>query len=547
MISEIEQSEVVVSILSNLGKLKEEKMQFDNVNQIIASLMRQNQKEFTTVKTPGSRQDQEIFDTTASRANTTLASILQSKLTTPGEKWAIFSSSDKEQMKNENVKRFYEELSDSVFDVTRDSDSQFYQKNHEFFLDLPAFGTGVMFIAEDVEEDEIIFDTRRLSEVYCEENNKGVIDTLYREFKFTARQAEQEFGAENLTDNIKTKLESNPAQKLDFLHVIIPIKDYLRITNKNPKKEKGDYKSIYISMSDKTIIKEAFFNDKPFVVARWSKRSGEPYGIGAAWEVLSDIEVLNILSMLQLEASELAIRPPLLATDEGVIGEPEWIPGGITYGAMTEDGKRLLEQVTFNFDVSKSLLAKEERIKNIETAFFVDQFRERDGVQPLTATEAIQNEEKRLALLSPQVKRLEDEYLHPVCIRIAKILLRNKKVVVPEELAGKPIKLEIEFVGPLSFTRRSSELSRYTRFIQNSATYLQVHPTGLDNFKLDDMIRTIAEKSGIPLKEMHKEKDRDNTRLQRAQQEQQIRELENMESGASTVEKLSKSGVLDEQ
>lgn len=525
-------------LVQNLEKLKTEKQNYDNVNQQIADLVRQNSANFNRETSPGFREDEEIFDTTATRAAQTLASILQSRLTTPGEKWLQFKHPDKELMKNEEVNRFYNELSDDFFNITKSTTSQFYQKCHEFFLDLPVFGTGAMFITK--EGEDIVYDNRRLQEIYCAENNKGVIDTLYREFKLTIRQAVQEFGEENLDPKISAKLKTNPEDKEEFIHVTLPMKDYLRLSGKKEESQEGTYKSLYIYVKDKSIVKEGHFNNKPFVVTRWTKRIGEVYGIGAAWDVLSDIEVLNVLSMLELEASELAIRPPLLATDEGVIGEPEWIPGGITYGAMSEDGKRLLEQVVFNYDITKGIVAKDERIKNIESAFFIDQFREREGIQPLTATEAIQNQEKFLALLSPQTKRIEDEFLTPLALRTVGLRLEGRKIEIPGILKGKELEIDIEYLGPLSFSRRSSELTKYNIFLQNIAGFVQVHPEGLDNFDLDKMERDIAEKSGIPFDNIKKKKDVAAIRQARAEQEQVQQELINLETGASAAEKFSK-------
>lgn len=526
-------------LLNHLKDLRKEKQNYDNTNQEIAELVRQNSADFNRDVEPGSREDEEIFDTTGTRAAQTLASVLQSRLTTPGEKWVQAKHPDKELMKNREVKDFYEWLSDNFYNTTKNPESQFYQRMHEFFLDLPTFGTGAMFVMK--EEGQTVFENRKLQEIYCSENNKGVIDTLYREFKFTIKQAVQEFGEDNLDRRFKTKLTTNPEEKEKFLHVVLPIKDYLRMSGGNPKKEKGEYKSLYISIEDKKIVKEGHFNSKPFIVARWVKRIGEVYGIGAAWDVLSDLQVVNILSMLELEAGELSIRPPLLATDEGVIGEPEWIPGGITYGAITEDGKRLLQEIVPGYDISKGILAKQERIKNIESAFFVDQFRAREGVQPLTATEAIQNQEKFLALLSPQIKRVEDEALFPITIRSMELDIEENPDKIPEILKEKgTIEIELEFLGPLSFSRRTGELTKYNVFLQNVAGLIQIHPEGLDNFDLDKMERDIAEKSGIPLDNIREVKETLALRQQRAEQEQQQVDLANLEQGASAAEKFSK-------
>lgn len=539
------EEELVNTLLNHLEALKVDKQNYDNTNQIIADLMRPNDTGFNRTVTAGEREDQEIVDTTASRASTDLASILQSQLTTPGEKWAVFEDEDEDTKDTDESKKFYEDLSNAFFNITKDSESNFYQKNHEFFLDIPVFGTGAMFVLEDEDNDEIVFELKKLQEIYCDQNNKGVVDVLYREFEYTARQAEQEFGKDNLGEKVTTQLMKDPSKKTRFTHHLLPMRDYMRMAGINKNFKKGSYKSIYISIDDKKIVKQGFFNEKPFAVARWSKRIGQVYGFGVAWDVLSDIEVLNILSLLELEAFALQVRPPLLTADEGVIGATiDWTPGGILYGAMTEEGRRLVDTINLGFDPSKAFTAKESRIKNIESAFFVDKFRERDGVQPLTATEALIDEEKRLSLLSPQSKRLEDEYLTPVIKRTVSIIIRQRKIEVPE-IFRKNINYNIKYISPLSFTTRKAELGRYNKFVQNAAPFLQIAPETISNFKTDDIIRTIAEKSGIPLNEMKSKKEVIAEREAKQQEQARQQQLLDLESGAGTVEKLAKSGVLE--
>lgn len=541
------QDVIAEKFIKNLDKLKSRRSNYDSVNQDITDYVLPNRGNFTTDKAEGEELDDIIFDSTAITANQNLASVIASGLTDPNSIFFRFRPKNPELENNEDVKRWLEQVEKIVFDVFSSTESGFPQQNHELLLDLGGYGTAIMFIGEDDNKGDIIFQTRHLSEIWIEENSAGFVDTVYRKFQLTARQAAQEFGEEELGSVIKDKIDSDPHKKFDFLHVVMPRADYERLATIPKELEQFDYISLHISIEDKTVLKTRGFHELPYVVVRWTKRVGEVYGISPSWNSLSDIKMINAFAEIGLKSIQKQVDPPLLMSDDGVVMPLQTFPGGVNIGGVSDDGKEMIKPLLTgqNNQALDLLLARLEQ--KIEKAYFVDQFQERQGVQPLTATEAIQREQTRLRLIGPQVRRIEDEYLNLAITRVIAILNRKGAIGEPPEVLlsgdGSSVEFDIEYIGPLAFTQQTNQLLAYNRFFANIGTFVEIKPNVMDNFDIDKIVRNGAEKSGIPLNELKKEEEVAAQRAAEAIAAVEEQQKADLAAGAETAATLQKSGI----
>ena len=240
---------VAKKFIDNLNSLKTVRSNYDVVNQDITDYVLPNRGHFTRDSYVGEERDDTIYDSTAITASQNLASVIASGLTDPNTIWAKLKPKRPELKDNENVTRWLQDLENILFDIFSSSETGFAQQNHELLLDLIGYGTAIMFIGEDA--DKIVFQNRHLSEIWVEENFSGIVDTIYREYEITARQAEQEFSFENLGDKIKMCLEKVPHKKIKFVHVVVPKKDYERSVGKVPSElDIFDYIGLHISKDD---------------------------------------------------------------------------------------------------------------------------------------------------------------------------------------------------------------------------------------------------------------------------------------------------------
>jgi hypothetical protein len=533
------------SLLNNLEKLKTRRYNYDDVNQDITDYVLPNRGNFNVEKMEGDQLDKIIFDSTAITAAQNLSAILSNGLTDPSMKWARLKPKNPLLRENDAVMKWLEEAENSLFDTFNSSETGFALENHQLYLDLIGYGTAIMYVGEELGQP--LFQTKHLSEIWLEENSKGFIDTVYRQFEFTARQAVQEWGEDEVGTEVKNMYNTEPHKKMKFLHIVMPKKDYLKMNGSIERElERFEYISIHVSEKDKHIMSVKGFHEMPYIAVRWVKRVGEVYGISPSWNALSDILTINAFAEIDLKASQKQVDPPILMSDDGVIAPLQTFPGGVMVGGLNDEGKEMVKPFITgqnNQKMNETLLRLEEKI---EKAYFVDQFQERQGVQPLTATESTHKQQNKMLLLAPQTRRIEDEYLALLIERVMAIKARNNQLPpnVPEELMeGGELVFNIEYTGPLAFMQQSNQLLAYNRFFANLGTFVEINPKVMDNFDFDKIVRDGAVKAGVPRKEL---KDEEAVAAQR-EAEAQARAIEQQKAdiaaGAETAATLSKAGL----
>ena len=540
---------IVQQFENNLEKLKPLRTNNDSTYQDVNDFILINNSNFVRTTTLGERKDLQNFDSTGPQSATQLAAVLHSGLTDPTTRWFNFTPRKKDLADREDVKRWIEEVQDIVFHTFSRQSGGFAQQNHEYFLSLVGYGTSVMWVGDEPGVG-VVFQTRHLAEIYIEENSRGFVDTVYREFKFTARQAAQEFGEDNLGPKVLRALNQDPHKELDFLHVVLPKKDFARMGEESniPKAHRSkDHISVYCSLEDKDIVKTSGYNEMPYIVARLEKLAGEVYGRSPSWNSLSSILLANSMQETVIKSAQKQADPSILMSDDGVVLPLQTFPGGVMIGAISEDGKPLVQPFNSGGRVDFGIDVLEQVREDIRKAFFVDQFIDRQGVQPLTATESNHRQENRLRLIGPQVRRVEDEYLSPLINRVFGLLVRNGQIPdLPDsaKLDGIDlVDLDVEYISPLAFTQRTNQLLSYNRLFANVGGLIQSKPEMLDVFDGDQVMRDSAQLAGIPLSQLRSKEDVQAERDARAEQAQQEQMMAQIQAGADTAATLQKSGI----
>jgi homoserine trans-succinylase len=101
----------------------------------------------TRKKTPGTKYDYDVYDSTAMMANIILAAGLHSYLTNPNSRWFSLRVQNEEINKDENVKIWLADTEERLYNTL--NASNFNQQIHELYLDLGAFGVACMYEEED--------------------------------------------------------------------------------------------------------------------------------------------------------------------------------------------------------------------------------------------------------------------------------------------------------------------------------------------------------------------------------------------------------------
>ena len=521
-------------IKKRCSALESDRQTWEDHWQDILDYVMPRKADVTFVRSKGEKRTEVLFDSTAITANNLLAASLQGTLTSPSLPWFHLKLRDDEINQNRDVQLWLEDSARRMYDVF--NESNFNTEVHELYLDLCSVGTGALFVEEGNEgfdKEGIHFNCLHIAEYFIQENNTGKVDTLYRKYKLTARQAIEEFGEENVGEKIIEAAQNKPDKQFNFIHAVEPTKDYERSTGKS--NTKLPFHSCHVCVEDKMVVRTGGYNEFPYLVPRWSKATGEIFGRSPSYNALPDIKTLNKAVEIGLKAWAKAIDPPLLVQDDGVIGRVRMTPAGIT--VVRSDGAIKPLQIGSNWQITDM---KENQLRQaIRQAYYSDQLQLQEGPQ-MTATEVQVRYELMQRLLGPTLGRFQSEFLNPLIERVFGIMFRAGALMEqPDAIGGT--KLDIEYVGPLARSQRMEEAVAIERLYQLAMNVVQVDPAIMDNINHDQAIRMRAKLLGVPKSVLRGETEVSEMREERAEQQQAMQEAQMAQPQADASLKNAKA------
>jgi len=515
-------------IKKRCSALESDRQTWEDHWQDILDYVMPRKADVTFVRSKGEKRTEVLFDSTAITANNLLAASLQGTLTSPSLPWFHLKLRDDEINQNRDVQLWLEDSARRMYDVF--NESNFNTEVHELYLDLCSVGTGAIFVEEGnngFEKDGIHFNCLHIAEYFIQENNTGKVDTLYRKYKLTARQAIEEFGEDNIGEKIIEAAKNKPDKQFNFIHAVEPTKDYERATGKSATKL--PFHSCHVCVEDKMVVRTGGYNEFPYLVPRWAKATGEIFGRSPSYNALPDIKTLNKAVEIGLKAWAKAIDPPLLVQDDGVIGRVRMTPAGIT--VVRSDGAIKPLQIGSNWQITDM---KENQLRTaIRQAYYSDQLQLQEGPQ-MTATEVQVRYELMQRLLGPTLGRFQSEFLNPLIERVFGIMFRAGALMKQPDIIGGS-KLDIEYVGPLARSQRMEEAVAIERLYQLAMNVAQVDPNIMDNIDHDTAIRMRAKLLGVPKTVMRGIDDVEDMREAKAQQQQAIMQQQMAQQQADTA------------
>ena len=500
-------------IKKRLDRLGQERGTWEVNWQEILDYVMPRKADVVTLRTRGEKRTEVLFDSTAITANNLLAASLQGTLTSPSLPWFSIKLRDEELNENRDVQLWLEDTARRMYDTF--NETNFNTEVHEMYLDLCSIGTAALFVEEGsngFDTDGIHFNCLHIAEYYIQESIDGKVDTLYRKYKLTARQAVQEFGFDNVGEKIQTASKERPDHKFNFIHAVEPTADYERSTGKSATKLK--FHSCHVCEEDKMVVRTGGYNEFPYLVPRWSKATGEIFGRSPSFNALPDIKTLNKAVEIGLKAWAKAIDPPLLVQDDGVIGRVRMTPAGIT--VIRNDGAVKPLQIGTNWQITD---LKENQLRTaIRQAYYSDQLQLQEGPQ-MTATEVQVRYELMQRLLGPTLGRFQSEFLNPLIERVFGIMYRAGALMQEPDII-KGTKIDVEYLGPLARSQRMEESVAIERLYSLAMNIAQIDPAIMDNIDHDEAVRLRGKLLGVPKTVLRGKDDVDNMRTMRAEQAQ---------------------------
>lgn len=485
-------------IIRRQEQLFSERAVFEQHWREIAERILPRANHFRTNRQPGDKRTEWVFDATAGLALERFAAAMESMLTPRTQRWHRLRVSDPVLQDDAEVQAYLDEVTQVLFAARYSPHANFASQAAECYMSLGAFGTNCLFIDDSLRG--IRYRSVHLSEIFIAENHQGVIDTVFRKFDMTARQAAQRFGVDKLSDTQKQAAEKSPERLFPFLHAVHPRTDI----DYGRKDFRGmPWASCYINMESRQTISEGGYNRMPYAIGRYTTNPKEIYGRSPAMTVLPDIKMLNEMSKTVIRAAHKIVDPPLLLQDDGALQAFDLRPGALNYGGVDEQGRQLVHPLQTNARVDIGLDMMEQRRKVINDAFLVTLFQILVDAPQMTATEAMLRAQEKGALLAPTMGRQQSEFLGPMIEREIDILARAGALPrMPDKLAEAGGIVDVEYVSPLNRAQRADEGVAIMRTLEAVTPLAQIDPRVMMVFDPEAVARELAEINGVPVKVM---------------------------------------------
>ena len=526
-----------------LGSLKDARRNWEEQWQSIGDLMSPNRGDFIALRSAGERKREKIFDSTPLRALTRYSSAMHNLLTPGAQNWFELQMKNTFLTKEKNVQLWLEEVTRLVMDAFNRPNNNFHPSMHEYFLDLGAFGTGVMYIKDQPGEGPY-FMTFPLYDCYLAKNENGRVDTIFRVYEHTTKELIEAFGEDNLPEKVIKAKESNKLyDKFGCCHLVKPTSTFLE-----PPQDRFPWTSIYFMPDEKAIINTGGFNEFPFICSRWERNSLETYGRGPGGEALADVKMLNEMEKTYLKALQKMVDPPLMVPDDGFINPVRTTPGGLNYyrSGLGKDERIFPLPIMQRLDYADN---KMNQVRDsINKAFYLDLVElpgptAQDGdVLRFTATEIQARQRDRMQILGPLVSRQEIEMLGPMIGRVVTVMMQNNMLPPPPDELLEVEEFKIEYRNPISIAMRGYELNSISQLIQFLSPMAQIDPTVLQRLDIGRIAELGAEILRTP-PSVIKEEAEYKAELEAQQQQQAM--LAQLQQGQITAEIDEKSASAE--
>lgn len=384
-----------------------------------------------TGKTTAGQSKQQPLDVSGIGAATKLASWLYSSTVYQGEEWFSLKARriDGEDEHDFEIEEWLQRASAAVLDTINPSNFiQVYQKMLRGYV---VFGTTVLY-SEFNDKKELVCKSWDISDgIYIGEDKNGEIDTVFREFEYSARQAAQAFGLENLHAEIQ-RAANDPAQqdrKFKFIHCVFPRADADK-TKKLPKYK--EFASVYVDIANEKIVEDGGTDTFPYCVPRFYN-TGEVYGRSPAMSAIPALRTLNMATFQYVENMR-ASGKPVAFVPVSIADDVDLEPGAVN-PYDSSDGQVILWSKAGDISGTLNFI---ERIKtDIGEIFYNDVFQYLEDRKNMTATEAQLRYDEMIQGISPVLANLQNDLFKRFINRIVVFLCESGKIKVPSRFVDK--------------------------------------------------------------------------------------------------------------
>jgi len=532
-------------LTKQLGMLEQERTTFEpHWRELSDFIIPRGSRFLTSEANRGDRRNNKIVDPTATMANRTLSSGMMSGITSPARPWFKLATPDPEMMDYGPVKLWLETVQNRMNDMF--NKSNLYQSLPIIYSSLGTFGTGALAVLED-DEDVIRTMPFPVGSYYIANSPRLSVDTCFRKFSMTVRQLVREFGLNSVSSSTKSAFENGTYEKwVDVVHAVYP--NMNRETGKMNAKNKA-FRSVYFEVggdNDK-VLRESGYDEFPVMAPRWEVNGEDVYGSSCPGMIaLGQVKALQLEQRRKAQQIDKQTNPPMIGPTSLKTQRVSLLPGDITYVDQVTGVEGLRPAYMVNPNLGDLLGDIQDTRQLINSAYFVDLFMMLQNVntRSMPVEAVIEMKEEKLLMLGPVLERLNDEFLDPLIDRAFSMMARKNMLPPPPDvMQGMP--LRIEYISVMAQAQKAIGLSSLERFVGFVGNLASAKPEALDKLDVDQAIDNYAVMSGVSPTVVVPQEQAQQTRNDRAQQQQQAMALQTGMAAVQGAKTLSEAKTDD--
>lgn len=480
-----------------------------------------------------------LYDSTSLEAADVLASGFMNYLTPPTSKWFSLRSRNPELRDNRRVTSYLEDVAEQVnYSLNR---SNFYNQIVASYKSSGVYGTSAM-LEEDDDNDDIRFFSIPIKSVCLVEDSRGKVCKYIYEYEFTAFQAVDKFGEDNVSREIKEEFTRNVGSNKKHPFLLFVADRYRRDINKTDKKNMP-IEAVWVDVGGKMVVEESGYHEFPSMCHRFDKRPFIPWGYSPAMKALPFARILNAVAKTNLRSMMKHTDPPIAVPDDAFVMPLDANPRAINYynPKVIQDARSSIFSFGNTGDPNVGMMAIQYYQQKVKSMMFNDTFLAFDNItKQMNNPEVMERINEKMTMLGPAVGRYISEMINPIIVRTIGILYRkNKLPMPPDEMIMDP-GYEIDCISQLAQSQRRSELNALTNGLALVGQMAQYAPEVLDNIDSDKVVEEAWGIMGAPSRVMRDDEGIKILRDERGRVAQMNMAMNMAKQGADAAEVGSK-------
>jgi hypothetical protein len=268
------------------------------------------------------------------------------------------------------------------------------------------------------------------------------------------------------------------------------------------------------------------YKTNPFIVLRWNKMAGEPYGRGVGLTAINDIKTLNLIKYYSLRNFAYQL-PILLAQESDMIDYDNFDPTPLTIN-IVPDTQSSIVPLNINPKYEAESYKTTELAMDIKKNTYSGTL-PNEGNRELTATEVRARLQELRKTLASVFGRLIIEFQIPVVKRMFDVLadtgVLGKEVQEGFDIGGiDGLLWKVNVVTPIGKIARYEEAQT---LLATAMQLAQFDPTGQllnQSLKMNDYIYDYLKKTGLPLELINTPDEMKDIQAQQAQAQMQTQQ-----------------------